>query len=223
MASRWGAVFDFDGVVVNTERHHEVCWQQVAKERNQPMTHEQYVSGFGVKNERFIREILAWTNDDEEIRRIAKRKEAIFQQHAEKNSIDLIQGVQTFLLELEKEGIPCAIASSSILKNIEIVLEHSPVRRYFAEIVSGEDVAHGKPNPECFIRAAAKLKLPTERCVVFEDALLGVEAAKKAGCKVVAITTTFPKHEFAGLGFAMEKIVKDFEEIDLKEIDSWFQ
>lgn len=222
MENSWGAVFDFDGVVVNTEWHHEVCWQQVAKERNQPLTHEQYVAGFGVKNDRFISEILGWTTDPEEIKQISVRKEEIFQKHAQKNSIELIQGILEFLHQLEKHGIPCAIASSSILKNIHIVLEHSPAKRFFSEIVSGEDVKVGKPNPACFLRAAEKLHLPPDRCIVFEDALLGVEAASKAGSKVVAITTTFPKREFEELPFRLMKIVPHFGELNVEEIDSWF-
>lgn len=223
MASKWGAIFDFDGVIVDTEWHHEVCWQQVAKERNQSLTHEQYVSGFGVKNERFISEMLAWTQDAEEIKKIAKRKEEIFQQNALHEAPNLVIGVDALLDELNHHQIPCAIASSSILKNIDIVLGSNPVRKFFSQIVSGDDVQLGKPNPECFLKAAAKLHMPPERCVVFEDALLGVEAAKRAGCKVIAITTTFNQEEFAKMNFCPDKIIESFSEVQVAELESWFQ
>src|SRR5262245_7249312 len=118
MANRWGAIFDFDGVIVDTEWHHEVCWRKLADELQLAMTHEQYVAGFGVKNERFIKEILAWSDDPKEIDTIARKKEAIFQEHAKSATIHLLPGLERFLQALKSLDIPCAIASSSILKNI---------------------------------------------------------------------------------------------------------
>lgn len=220
--STWGAIFDFDGVILDTERHHEICWEKVAQERKASLSRQQFVNGFGVKNERFIREILGWTQDPEEIERIAKRKEALFQEHAATHAIGLIPGVEQFLDELTKKRVPCAIASSSILKNIELLLRHSSVKRYFSQIVSGEDVSHGKPHPEVFLKAAKKLGLAPERCVVFEDALLGVEAAVRAGSKVVALTTTFAKKEFESLPFCPDLLISDFNEEVLSTIERWF-
>lgn len=219
----WGAIFDFDGVIVNTERHHEVCWQQVASELKQSMTHEQYVSGFGVKNDRFIAEILGWTQDREKIAEISQRKESIFQEHAMRNSIELVKGVDSLLAKLHEHGVSCVIASSSILKNIQIIFSHLAVGKFFSSIVSGEDVKQGKPNPECFLCAASRLHLPPERCVVFEDALLGVEGAKRAGSKVVAITTTFPRSEFEKQLLPADKIIERFSEVSVSELDSFFE
>lgn len=222
MKPSWAAIFDFDGVIVDTEWHHEVCWQAVAKERKQGVTHEQYVSGFGVKNERFIREILAWTKDPSEIEAVSKRKEQLFQEHIAQETVSLIPGVDGLLQTLHEARVPCAIASSSILKNIELLLKNSPIRGYFSFIVSGENVREGKPNPECFLQAANGLKIAPEQCVVFEDALLGVEAAKRAGCKAVAITTTFDRSQFEGLSYKADKIIDTFSELNLNEIESWF-
>ncbi len=222
MTKLWGAIFDFDGVVVDTEWHHEVCWQQVAKERDAKITHEQYLSGFGVKNERFIGEMLAWTQDAEEIEQIAKRKESLFQEHANAGTIELVPGVDALLATLHNESITCAIASSSILKNIELILHHYPIRNYFVRIISGEDVSQGKPSPDCFLKAAASLGLAPECCVVFEDALLGVEAAKRAGCKCVAITTTFARGRFEELPYKADAIIDNFSDLNMKELESWF-
>ncbi len=219
---RWAVIFDFDGVIVDTERHHEICWQQVAAERNQSMTHSQYVSGFGIKNDRFISEILGWSYDPEEIAQIARRKEAIFQDHAATAVIDLIPGVEAFIHQLSEQNIPCAIASSSILKNIELVLSNTTLKNAFSSIISSEDVVQGKPHPEVFVKAAEKLALPPQRCVVIEDALLGVEGAVRAGTKVVAITTTFAKEKFESLEFCPDLIINGFHKWIFAEIEKWF-
>ncbi len=221
MTKSWGVIFDFDGVVVDTIRHHELCWLEVAKEQNKSVTHEQYVSGFGVKNARFIREILGWTSDPKEIEAISKRKEALFQ--ARVADVQLHSGFRQFLEMLNKHDVPCAIASSSILKNIDLVLKRHDIQSYFAQIVSGEDVSHGKPDPECFIKAAMRLKLEPQRTVVIEDALLGIEAATKAGCKSIGITTTFQPRAFEQLPYRADKIIDSFNELTFGELDSWFQ
>lgn len=219
----WGAIFDFDGVIVDTEEHHDLCWQKVAQELNLTITYEQFVAGFGVKNERFIREILGWTDDPKRAHEIAMRKEAIFQEHIKTADVQLVAGVDTLLEALYEEKVPCAIASSSIVKNIELLLQHSHIRKYFSHIISGEDVKEGKPNPECFLKAAVSVQMPPERCVVFEDALLGVEAAKRAKAKCVAITTTFDKQKFEQLAHKPDMIINKFNQIDLKELESWFR
>lgn len=223
MTKSWGAIFDFDGVVVDTEWHHEISWQEVAKEQKKSLTHEQFLSGFGVKNERFISEILGWTSDIELIRAISERKEGLFQGHVHAGSIPLLLGVQDFIESLHEHDVPCAIASSSILKNIDLILNQKHISNLFSHIISGEDVAKGKPNPECFMKAASALKLPPERTIVFEDALLGIEAALKAGCKCVAITTTFDRKEFEELPFKADLIVDSFSELNVRELESWFQ
>jgi beta-phosphoglucomutase family hydrolase len=222
MSSGWGAIFDFDGVIADSEKHHEVCWQKVAHERGALFTRELYKRGFGVKNERFISEILGWTKDQEEIQHIAKRKEEVFEEYAEQHEVSLIPGVLDFVEELAECGVPLAIASSSIRKNIEILLKRSPIRAFFSHIVSAEDVTHGKPHPEVFLLAAERLLLPPERCVVFEDALLGVMAANLAGTKSVAITTTFPKERFEALELTPGLIITKFDKCLLAEVKKWF-
>jgi len=220
--SGWGAIFDFDGVVVDTIREHELCWQEVAKRRNLAITHEQYLLGFGVKNAHFISKILRWTEDPEEIETIAKEKEAIFQKHIQQHTIPLVAGFDAFIKILQAKGIPQSIASSSILKNIELVLEPYSLKHSFDAIVSGEDVQKGKPDPEVFLMAAKRLNMPPERCVVFEDALYGIEAAKRAGCKVVALTTSFERKRIEDFGFLPDAIIETFHELDYEVLNRWF-
>ncbi len=191
-----GAIFDFDGVVFHSERRHEECWQEVARDEGLPMTRGHFLRGFGVKNDAFIQEILGWTDDPCEIARIIDKKETLFQNSLKAEPLQPIAGTVALVKRLVQAGVPCAIGSSSVRNNIELVMAPYPdLRALFAVIASGDDVAHGKPDPEVFLQAAEKLQIPPQMCVVFEDAPLGIEAAKRAEMKAVAVTTTFPRKE----------------------------
>jgi beta-phosphoglucomutase-like phosphatase (HAD superfamily) len=111
-----------------------------------------------------------------------------------------------------------AIGSSTHRENIEISLDVLGLRSFFRDIVSAEDVSHGKPDPEVFLRAAEKIGMAPERCVVFEDAHVGIEAARRAGMRVIAVATTNPIEE---LGKA-DRAVKRLDELEAGEISGWF-
>jgi beta-phosphoglucomutase len=218
----WGAIFDFDGVIVDTALYHEQAWQQTAKELGKTVSYEQFTRGLGVKNARFVSGILGWTSDPEEIAQISKRKEEIFQEYARSHRVMLIAGLIPWLQVLVAHHIPCAIGSSSIRDNIDISLQSNGISSSFSAIISGEFVQHGKPDPEVFLLAAKALQIAPEACVVFEDALLGIEAAQRAYCKTIALTTTFKKSDFLTLSPLPHKIVPDFTMLDFMEINSWF-
>jgi HAD superfamily hydrolase (TIGR01509 family) len=191
-----GAIFDFDGVLFHSERQHEICWQEVAREEGLPMQREHFLRGFGVKDDLFIREILGWTAEPQKIERLIEKKETLFQKYLKDRPLDPIAGTVDLVRRLVRAHVPCAIGSSSVRKNIDLVMApYRDLRVMFSVVASGEDVLHGKPDPEVFLQAAAKLHRAPSRCVVFEDAPLGIEAAKRAGMKVVGLTTTFSKDE----------------------------
>lgn len=215
-----GVIFDFDGVIVDSGKLHELAWQHVANKRSANLTHEQFLAGFGVKNDRFISEILGWTNDADEIAEISRQKEVEFNKNIENKEVEFVPGVEAFIASLQALDIPCAIASSSIPEHIHALLNGSSIT--MKAIVSGRDVHVGKPNPAVFLQAAQMLKMPPERCVVIEDAILGIEAAKKAGCKCIAITTSFSRTVFENLPYKADAIIDKFSELSIREIQSWF-
>lgn len=219
---RWGVIFDFDGVIVDTEASHEICWRRVAKRLHKPLLREDFLRGFGLKNERFIKEIICWTDKPSEIAAIIDEKERYFQELVKKQSIPLVAGLKPFLKQLAARQIPVVIGSSSILKNIELVLESTQLSHHFPFIVSGEDVTKGKPNPEVFLRCAEKISIRPESCVVFEDAMAGIEAAKRANMHACALTTTFSKEKFLDQMYLPDAIYKDFTDIDLHIFENWF-
>jgi beta-phosphoglucomutase-like phosphatase (HAD superfamily) len=110
--------------------------------------------------------------------------------------------------------VPCAVASSTQRANIEAVLDRIGLRQAFAAIVSAEDVVQGKPNPEVFRKAAGRLQMTPERCVVFEDAHVGIEAGHAAGMKVVAVATTHDPGELR----AADLVVRRLDELSLEQV-----
>lgn len=206
-------IFDFDGVVVNSAPLHEAAWVQVARARELFINNQLFRDGFGVKNERFIAEILQWTQDPLQIQEIIREKEAAVQQYLDREYLDqqdsliqlppvslppvslLVAGIQAFLKELQTAKIPFAVGSSAIRKNIDMMLKQSSLLGVFDHIVSGDEVKEGKPDPEVFLKAAQCLNIPPSCCLVIEDAPLGALAAKNANMPYLLMTTTFSKEE----------------------------
>ena len=110
--------------------------------------------------------------------------------------IGLLKGFQDFLERSEQQGIPMGIGSAAIPFNIDFILDNLRLRHFFKAIVSADDVAASKPDPETFIKCAEILQVPPVNCLVFEDAPKGVEAAQRAGMRSVVLTTMHSKKEF---------------------------
>ena len=145
-----------------------------------------------MKNEFIITNLLHWTTDASEIERLSLRKEALYREIVLEWGLKPLSGVVTWLNQLQEVGIPCAIGSSTHRLNIETGLASIGLRDRFKGIITAEDVSRGKPDPEVFLKAASRLGVPPEKSVVFEDALVGIEAAHRGGMKVVAVATANP-------------------------------
>ena len=185
-----GAIFDWDGVVIDSSAHHEESWERLAKETGYLLPPGHFKKGFGMKNEFIIPNLLQWTTDPAEIGRLSLRKEALYREIVLEWGLQPLSGVVNWLDQLRDAGIPCAIGSSTHRLNIETGLASIGLRDRFQAIITAEDVSHGKPDPEVFLKAARRLSVPPERSVVFEDALVGIEAAHRGGMKVIAVATT---------------------------------
>jgi HAD superfamily hydrolase (TIGR01509 family) len=200
-APRWGALFDWDGVLVDSKALHQAAWDQVGREFGYPHGPDDFRRHFGSQNRRAIREILKWTS--ERLRAGAQIWMA---------------GSVPFVELLAARGIPCAVVSSSPLENIDAVFGEGTLRGMFTAIVTAEDTRLSKPHPEGYLLGAARLGLPATRCVVFEDAPAGIEAGLAGGMRVVALTTT---HAASELGQA-HRVVDALSPELLTLIDGWF-
>ncbi|HUB67927.1 MAG TPA: HAD-IA family hydrolase [Candidatus Methylacidiphilales bacterium] len=185
-----GAIFDWDGVIINSAEHHRMSWDRLAAETGYVLPDGHFERGFGMKNEVIIPELLGWTEDPAEIARLSLRKEAIWREVVRETGIEPLPGVEPWLERLKKEGIRRVIASSTHRENITTTLEVLGIGRFFDAIVAAEDVTRGKPDPEVFLTAASRLEVTAKDAVIFEDALVGIAAARAAKMRVAAVTTT---------------------------------
>jgi HAD superfamily hydrolase (TIGR01509 family) len=193
MSGPRGAIFDWDGVIINSAAHHELSWERLARELDRTLPEGHFKRGFGMKNEAIIPGLLGWTSDPAEIRNISLRKEALYREVVRERGITALPGVETWLRRLRDAGVPCVIGSSTHRENVTTTLEVLGLGGFFADLVTAEDVKRGKPDPEVFLTAARRIGVAPEGGVVFEDALVGLAAAKAAGMKVVGVTTTNPR------------------------------
>jgi len=162
--------------------------------------------GFGMKNEVIIPELLGWTAVPTEVRILSLRKEALYREIVREKGIEPLPGVREFLQSLKEHGVPCVIGSSTHRENVTTTLEVLGLEDFFTAIVTAEDVKRGKPDPEVFLTAATRIDVAPADAIVFEDALVGIAAAKAAGMRVVAVATTEPKDKLAHADWVVDRL-----------------
>jgi beta-phosphoglucomutase len=189
----FGCIFDCDGVIVDSSGLHIEAWKQLAREEDLVFPVHLFKKSFGMKNEQIIPHLFRWTSDIQEIKRLDARKELLFRELVGSRGAATFPGVELFLSLLYDQEIPCVIGSSAPRANVIVALESLGFGVFFKAIVSGEDAALGKPDPQIFLTAARALEKTPGECVVFEDAHIGIAAARAGGMKVVAVANTFPR------------------------------
>ena len=187
----WGVLFDWDGVVIDSSSQHERSWELLAAERGLALPEGHFKKGFGKKNEIII-PTLGWGDDPLLIGKLADRKEALYRELVAAEGVTILPGALELLQALKEKGIPRAVGSSTPRENLDALFASTGLNLLFDAVVCGSDVSHGKPDPEVFLSGAEKLGLPRQRCIVIEDAFAGIEAAHRAGMKVVGVATTNP-------------------------------
>ena len=181
-------LWDADGTLIDTAEHHFRAWKKFADEIDKPFTRDDFAATFGKRNPEVIRQLFDPNASDETCAEWADRKEAMYREAVHAEGTDLLPGVAALLDGFAARGWPQAIGSSAPKGNLDLLLDVTKTRKYFAAVVAGTDVEKGKPDPEVFLVAAKKLGVAPENCVVFEDAVAGVEAAHAGGMKCVAVT-----------------------------------
>ena len=190
---KFGAViWDMDGVIADTGPYHLKAWQDVFQKRGMNFTEEDFKRYFGQRNDTIIRSTLGEGISPGEVNAIADEKEENYRQRIAQNVKALLGAIELISL-LREHGVKMAIASSAPPENIQVVTRGLGIDNCFQAIVWGREVPEGKPSPQGFLLAAKKLGVAPENCVVFEDAVAGVAAAKGAGMKCIAVANTHPK------------------------------
>jgi beta-phosphoglucomutase len=186
----WAVIFDMDGVLVDSAPAHFESWQRLARQEGITITREQFDAGFGRQNKDIIPMFFGAVSM-QRLAEIAERKEKIYREIVS-DRVPAVPGAAALVKNLAARGVSLAVGSAGPRKNIEMVLRAMGIAGDFRAVVSGEDASRGKPDPQVFQMACERLGLPPARCVVIEDALAGVEAAKAAGTAVAAVMMHHP-------------------------------
>lgn len=212
-----GAIFDLDGVVVNTVPLHFAAWKKMFSEYGKDFTFEDYKEKVdGIPRLPGARAILTDLADDE-LEKAASKKQGYYLELIEKGEVEIYETTVDLIKELKKKSIKIAAASSS--RNCKYILEKTNLIGLFDAVIGGGDFKKGKPAPEIFLLAASKVGLTSETCVVFEDAKLGVEAAKNGKILCVGIAREGDKE-------ILEKadiVVEDLKEVDYDRLRKLFK
>jgi len=210
------AIFDLDGVIIDTAHYHYIAWKRLASEFNINLTIEANELLKGVSRMRSLELILEMGNihlSEEEKEKYANKKNAWFVDYIESiRPEEIFPGVKELLQSIRDQGIKVGLASSS--KNAPRVIELLKIKDLFDTMVDGTMITHSKPHPEIFLLAASRLGVPPAECVVFEDAEAGVEAAVAAGMKCVGVGSP------AQLGKA-NKVVAKTGDFKVNELSEW--
>lgn len=208
-------IWDMDGVIADTAPYHFQSWQDVLGKRGVPITMEQFRPTFGQRNDSIIRRLMGETISQAEIDAISEEKEESFrQQIAAARDFKPLSGVLALMESLREHRFRMAVASSGPRENIRLLVKMLRVDVYLQTIVAGEDVTESKPSPQIYLLAARKLGVAPAYCTVIEDAIAGVEGAKRAGMHCVAVTTTHPRHRLDGADI----IVDSLEELTVEDL-----
>lgn len=210
-----GVLFDWDGVIIDSSRQHEESWERLAREEKRTLPEGHFKAGFGKKNEWIIPNLLGWSTDAAEIHRLSLRKEALYRDIVVEKGLQALPGVREFLIRLRDAGVPNCIGSSTHRENITTILHVLGFEGLFGGMVTAEDVQQGKPHPDVFLKAAAKTGVAPGRCIVFEDAFAGIEAARAGGMKVVGVATT---HELGVLESKVDRVVHRLDELTVADL-----
>lgn len=208
-----GCLFDLDGVLVDTAVYHYQAWKALANSLGFDFTEEQNEHLKGVNRMRSLDMILEWGNvskTDAEKRALATSKnEQYVAMISKMTEAEVLPGTRPLLEQLKAAGLKIALGSAS--KNSGLILERTNLAHFFDAIVDGNHVSASKPDPEVFLKGAEALGLGPASCIVFEDALAGVQAAINGGMKVIGVGQ---QDILTGANL----VIKDLSEISVQEV-----
>jgi beta-phosphoglucomutase family hydrolase len=205
-------IFDMDGVLVNNHAFHNQAWMIFCEKYGIKISIEEIGGKFGGTNRVYLTSLFGQLTD-EQIKQYAEEKEKIYRD-IYASQIQLPYGLKQLLEELQANKIAMGVATSGILPNVDFVLDHTGIRKYFKCIIDDSMVSKGKPDPEIFLIAAKKIGAEPSRCVIFEDSQVGIQAGLNAGIKVIGITSTNPAEKIKHATC----VINSFTEVNLDKI-----
>ncbi len=203
--SKCAVIFDMDGVLADNNPWHIRAWMEFAAEYGRNITPADVTSRFGSTNQDYISFLFDRAVSKEEADKLGEEKEKLYREIYIKEMKPLA-GLIPFIESCHSSGILIGLGTSAPASNARFMLDGFNIRKYFSVMVDASQISKGKPDPEIYLLAAAKLGVPPEKCLVFEDSAFGIEAGKRAGMMVAGVLTS---HQPEELGKA-DLLVHDF-------------
>jgi beta-phosphoglucomutase len=207
-------IWDVDGTLVDTAELHFDAWQVLCTELGRPFTRADFAATFGRRNPEIMGHLFGARFNSAEIDLHSAHKEDLYRAAARKLGVALLPGVQRLLEQLQQAGFRQAIGSSAPRANVDLILDLTGTRAFFGAVSAMEDTERGKPDPQVFLIAAERLQVRAERCVVFEDAVAGIEAARAGGMRAIAVTFVGHHPEAKLRAAGADLVVKTLADID---------
>jgi beta-phosphoglucomutase len=217
-ANPFAVIWDVDGTLVDTAELHFQAWQALMEQIGQVFTRADFNPTFGLRNADIFHRLFGTQFTDEQIAELSERKETLYRAAARKHRVALLPGVRALLEGLHAAGFKQAIGSSAPRENVNLILNLTNTERFFQAIVSVEEIQRGKPDPQIFRLAADKLAVASAHCLVIEDAVAGVQAAKAAGMKCIAARFGGEHSEAALSQAGADLIVKSLDEVTVQRV-----
>jgi beta-phosphoglucomutase len=211
-------IWDVDGTLVDTADLHFRAWSDLMRQIDKPFTRAEFAATFGTRNPDIIRKLFGSQFTDEEVADLGNRKEMLYRAAARQQGVTLLPGARTLLEGLQAGGFKQAIGSSAPRENLDLILRLTGAERFFEAIVSVEDIQRGKPDPQVFQLAADRLGQAHDHCLVLEDAVAGVQAAKAAGMKCIAVRSGGQHSAEALMQGGADLVVKSLDEVSVQSV-----
>lgn len=210
-------LFDLDGTLIDSMPHHHLAWQEWHRRRQLPFDADNFFAATaGRANAEIIRTLIPG-GSAADYAAMGDEKEALYREIAV-HALELIDGVEALCTAARKRGLKLAICTASTPDNMALAFARFGLDARMDTVTSPADGLRGKPHPDIFLEAARRLAVAPADCIVFEDAPLGIEAARRAGMAAVALTTSLPAEDFQAFDNIL-KIVPDLSNVDLDELE----
>jgi beta-phosphoglucomutase family hydrolase len=210
-------IFDMDGTIVDNMAFHTKSWVAFFEQRGHAIDADEFFRATaGRQGHEIMRHYMGDHLTKEESAILDAEKEALYRELYAPH-LETVAGFEQLIEEAQEQAVKLAVATAAPPANIVFTLDGLDLRRHFDAVVGAADVARGKPNPDVFLLAAERCGAAPENCIVFEDAPLGVEAARRAGMRAVVLTTTLPAEAFKEFDNVIA-VARDFSELDVDQL-----
>lgn len=213
MKEHSAAIFDLDGVIIDSGPLHMRAWKDTLEDRGIPFEDAEFRRHFGMRDSEVIPRLLGLI-DDTLVNQVLQHKSQVFQSLVRKEG-QPVEGLLEYVQHLQERSVRAAVASLATAEEIDVILEAVGLKNYLEVVITREHEMRDKPAPDIFLTAAYRMGVPVQSTAIFEDAISGVEAARSAGARtVVALTTSYSRGELSHADI----VVDNFREPVLLEL-----